>query len=83
MNKNGNIRALLSSLDEVLWEDAGYWTVPSITDMLNDNVVKKVYFKACLLVHPDKQVGKPHHSLAQAIFTELNKAMIAFENDKK
>ncbi|KAE9555549.1 hypothetical protein FO519_001220 [Halicephalobus sp. NKZ332] len=83
LNKNGNIRALLSSLDEVLWEEAGSWTVPSITDMLNDNVVKKVYFKACLLVHPDKQVGKPHHALAQAIFTELNKAMVAFENEKK
>jgi hypothetical protein len=82
-NKNGNIRALLSSLDEVLWPEAGNWNVPSITDMLNDNVVKKVYFKACLLVHPDKQVGQPHHALAQAIFTELNKAMVAFENGNK
>jgi cyclin G-associated kinase len=78
-NKNGNIRALLSSLDEVLWPEAGNWNVPSISDMLNDNVVKKVYKRACLLVHPDKQVGQPHHALAQAIFTELNKAMIAFD----
>uniref|UniRef100_A0A7E4V094 Cyclin-G-associated kinase n=1 Tax=Panagrellus redivivus TaxID=6233 RepID=A0A7E4V094_PANRE len=82
-DKNGNIRALLSSLNEVLWEGAGNWNVPSITDMLSDSVVKKSYHRACLLVHPDKQVGKPHHALAQAIFTELNKAMVAFENERK
>lgn len=36
--------------------------------------VKKMYKKACLAVHPDKQSGTPNEELAKLIFMELNDA---------
>ncbi len=43
--------------------------------------VKKMYRKACLAVHPDKQTGTDNEVLAKAIFMELNDAWSEFEND--
>ncbi|CAJ0576733.1 unnamed protein product, partial [Mesorhabditis spiculigera] len=77
--KQGNIRALLCSLNDVLWEGASRWDQPSMGMLFEANDVKKQYRKACLVVHPDKQTGQPHHELAKAIFTELNKGWKAFE----
>ncbi|KJH41126.1 DnaJ domain protein [Dictyocaulus viviparus] len=77
--KQRNIRALLGSLDSILWEGADSWQQPRMADLLSASQVKRNYYKACLLVHPDKQVGKPHEKLARAIFTELNDAWNAFE----
>jgi cyclin G-associated kinase len=38
--KERNIRALMSSLNEVLWEEAkASWTPPTISDLLNDSQV--------------------------------------------
>ncbi|KAJ1357311.1 hypothetical protein KIN20_015437 [Parelaphostrongylus tenuis] len=77
--KERNIRALLGSLNDVLWEGAEMWKQPRMADLLSPSQVKRSYYKACLLVHPDKQVGTPHEKLARAIFTELNDAWNAFE----
>ncbi|VDM52553.1 unnamed protein product, partial [Angiostrongylus costaricensis] len=77
--KERNIRALLGSLNDVLWEGAELWNQPKMGDLLSASQVKRCYYKACLLVHPDKQVGTPHEKLARAIFTELNDAWNAFE----
>ncbi|PAV73491.1 hypothetical protein WR25_26656 isoform B [Diploscapter pachys] len=77
--KERNIRALLGSLNDALWEGAEKWQQPSIGDLLTPAQVKKFYRKACLVVHPDKQGGQPHEELARAIFTELNDAYTAFE----
>ncbi|KAH7726173.1 Protein DNJ-25 b, partial [Aphelenchoides avenae] len=77
--KERNIRALLGSLHEVLWEGADKWTQPSMADLLSDVQIKKQYRKACLVVHPDKQTGSPNEALAKAIFTELNDAWNEFE----
>ncbi|CAJ0610271.1 unnamed protein product [Cylicocyclus nassatus] len=77
--KEKNIRALLGSLNDVLWEGAEKWQQPSMADLLTANQVKRSYYKACLVVHPDKQVGQEHEKLARAIFTELNEAWNAFE----
>ena len=41
--------------------------------------VKKMYRKACLLVHPDKTSGTPHAEYAQLIFIELNDAWSDWE----
>ncbi|VDO37841.1 unnamed protein product [Haemonchus placei] len=79
--KQKNIRALLGSLNDVLWEGAEKWQQPSMGDLLSAAQVKRSYFKACLVVHPDKQVGEPHEQLAQAIFTMLNEAWNAFEQN--
>ncbi|KAF2291348.1 hypothetical protein GH714_023081 [Hevea brasiliensis] len=51
--KEGNMRALLSSLQHVLWPDCG-WEPVSLTDLITSASVKKVYRKATLCVHPDK-----------------------------
>ncbi|KAF3447031.1 hypothetical protein FNV43_RR12211 [Rhamnella rubrinervis] len=51
--KEGNLRALLSSLQYVLGPGCG-WESVSLTDMITPASVKKVYRKATLYVHPDK-----------------------------
>jgi cyclin G-associated kinase len=79
--KEGNIRALLSSLNEVLWEDANY-TPPTVAEMLSDSSIKKCYMKAVIVIHPDKQAGQPHEELAKAIFAQLNLSWEKFKNEK-
>ncbi|VDN08136.1 unnamed protein product [Thelazia callipaeda] len=78
--KERNIRALLGSLNDVLWPSAENWVQPSIGDLLTSQNIKKYYRKACLVVHPDKQVGTENEALARSIFTELNDAWTCFEN---
>ena len=39
------------------------------------------YRKACLAVHPDKQMGTENENLSKLIFMELNEAWSEFEND--
>ncbi|KAL3990502.1 Protein kinase domain family protein [Acanthocheilonema viteae] len=78
--KERNIRALLGSMNNILWPDAENWVQPSIGDLLTAQQIKKYYRKACLVIHPDKQVGTENERLARAIFTELNDAWTAYEN---
>ncbi|XP_026328227.1 cyclin-G-associated kinase isoform X2 [Hyposmocoma kahamanoa] len=80
--KEGNIRALLCSLHTVVWEDCR-WTTCNMSQLVTPADVKKNYRKACLAVHPDKQVGTPNEKLAKMIFMELNNAWSEFENDAK
>ncbi|CAG9460061.1 unnamed protein product [Pedinophyceae sp. YPF-701] len=49
----GNVRALLASLQDVVWEGAN-WKPLSITELVDDAKLKKGYQKALLIVHPDK-----------------------------
>jgi len=51
--KSDNLRALLQSLDGVLWEGAG-WKKVGMSDLVVPNKVKIVYMKAIGRVHPDK-----------------------------
>lgn len=51
--KADNLRALLQSLDSVLWEGAG-WQKVGMSDLVMPNKVKIVYMKAIAKVHPDK-----------------------------
>lgn len=80
--KKDNIRALLSTLHTVLWEDSG-WTSPSIADMVDPGKVKRWYMKANLVVHPDKvkQKGGTLEQVATAdmIFDVLKLAWGKFE----
>ncbi|EJD76533.1 kinase domain-containing protein [Loa loa] len=78
--KERNIRALLGSMNNILWPNAENWVQPSIGDLLTAQQIKKYYHKACLVIHPDKQVGTENERLARAIFTELNDAWTAYEN---
>lgn len=43
--------------------------------------VKKMYRKACLAVHPDKQMGTVNENLSKLIFKYLNEAWSDFENE--
>ncbi|KAL0892397.1 hypothetical protein ABMA27_015518 [Loxostege sticticalis] len=80
--KKANIRALLCSLHTVVWEDCR-WTRCDMSQLVTPDHVKRNYRKACLAVHPDKQMGTPNESLAKLIFMELNNAWSDFENDAK
>lgn len=51
--KEGNLRALLTSLDSVLWEGSG-WKKVSMADVVLTNKVKIVYMKGIAKCHPDK-----------------------------
>ena len=51
--KEGNLRALLASLESVLWEDAG-WKKTSMGELIQTNKVKIVYMRGISKVHPDK-----------------------------
>ncbi|KAG6486665.1 hypothetical protein ZIOFF_055244 [Zingiber officinale] len=53
LGKEGNLRALLSSMQYVLWPECG-WQPVSLTDLITAAAVKKVYRKATLCIHPDK-----------------------------
>lgn len=51
--KSDNLRALLGSLDTVLWPQAG-WKKVGMSDLVMPNKVKIIYMKAIAKVHPDK-----------------------------
>ncbi|CAB3243967.1 unnamed protein product [Arctia plantaginis] len=80
--KKANIRALLCSLHTVVWEDCR-WTRCDMSQLVSPADVKRNYRKACLAVHPDKQMGTDNENLAKMIFMELNNAWSDFENDAK
>ena len=51
--KEGNLRALLGSLDTVLWEGSG-WKKVGMGELIVPGKVKVVYMKGIGRVHPDK-----------------------------
>jgi hypothetical protein len=51
--KADNLRALLGSLDKVLWPEAA-WKKVNMGDLVMPNKVKIIYMKAIAKVHPDK-----------------------------
>ena len=51
--KRDNLRALLSSLDNVLWEGSG-WKKVGLHELVMANKVKIIYMKAIAKTHPDK-----------------------------
>jgi len=57
--KESNLRALLSSLDSILWPEAG-WKKVNMAELVVANRVKIVYMKAIAKVHPDKVLTSPH-----------------------
>lgn len=51
--KENNIRALIASLDTVLWPELG-WTTVGMSELIMEKQVKIKYTKAIAKVHPDK-----------------------------
>jgi hypothetical protein len=54
--KEDNIRALISSLDSVLWPELG-WKSVGLGQLITPQQVKISYMKAVAKVHPDKVIG--------------------------
>lgn len=76
-----NIRALLSTLDKILWPELG-WKPINLTDLVLDKKVKMGYMKAVAKVHPDKipaGTSVAHKMLAEGVFVTLNDAWEAFK----
>lgn len=83
--KEGNMRALLSSLQNVLSPDYG-WQQVSLTDMITSASVKKVYRKATLCIHPDKVQQKgaslEQKYTAEKVFDILKEAWTKFNAEE-
>ncbi|MED6186299.1 hypothetical protein PIB30_065403 [Stylosanthes scabra] len=83
--KETNLRALLSSLQDVLWPECG-WESVSITDMITSTSVKKVYRKATLCIHPDKVQQKgatlEQKYIAEKVFDILKEAWTKFNKEE-
>lgn len=79
--KEGNLRALLSNLQHVLWQECG-WQPISLTDLIEGPDVKKAYRKATLFVHPDKVQQKgatlQQKYIAERVFDILQEAWKTF-----
>lgn len=79
--KEGNLRALLSNLQHVLWPECG-WQPISLTDLIEGPDVKKAYRKATLFVHPDKVQQKganlQQKYIAERVFDILQEAWKTF-----
>ncbi|XP_048334700.2 auxilin-related protein 2 isoform X1 [Ziziphus jujuba] len=83
--KEGNLRALLSTLQYVLWPECG-WSPVSLTDMITAASVKKVYRKATLCIHPDKVQQKganlQQKYIAEKVFDLLKEAWNKFNSEE-
>ncbi|XP_004288492.1 PREDICTED: auxilin-related protein 2-like [Fragaria vesca subsp. vesca] len=83
--KEGNLRALLSTMQYVLWPECG-WQPVSLTDMINAAQVKKVYRKATLCIHPDKVQQKganlQQKYVAEKVFDLLKEAWNKFNSEE-
>ena len=50
-----------------------------MSQLVSHTDVKKMYRKACLAVHPDKQMGTTNETLSKMIFMELNEVRLTKE----
>jgi hypothetical protein len=80
--KKKQLTALLGTLHTILWPGAK-WTQVSIGDVLDPKKCKKIYFKATLVVHPDKTHDLPadQRFLAKRIFDALTQAKTIYDQN--
>ncbi|XP_027339781.1 auxilin-related protein 2-like isoform X2 [Abrus precatorius] len=83
--KEGNLRALLSTLQYVLWPECG-WQPVSLTELITGAAVKKAYRKATLCIHPDKVQQKgatlQQKYVAEKVFDLLKEAWNKFNSEE-
>jgi len=81
--KKKQLQALLASLHTILWNGAK-WKQINIGDILQPAKVKKFYFKATLVVHPDKTQDLPAEQrfLAKRIFDALTQAKSVWDDQQ-
>ncbi|KAK9377386.1 uncharacterized protein V1513DRAFT_461836 [Lipomyces chichibuensis] len=79
--KEDNLRALIGSLDTILWAETG-WAKVSMADLVVPKKVKINYMKAVAKTHPDKIAANAtleQKMIAQGVFVSLNKAWAEFK----
>lgn len=80
--KEANLRALVASLDTVLWPELG-WQKVGMAELVTPNQVKIRYTKAIAKLHPDKLNVKnttlEQRMIANGVFGALNDAWNAFK----
>ena len=81
--KKKQLRALLASLQIILWPEAG-WKAVNIGDILDDKKARRCYLKATLKVHPDKtkDLDAEKRFIAKRVFDALSQAFTEFEGKK-
>ncbi|KAG6427317.1 hypothetical protein SASPL_111559 [Salvia splendens] len=84
--KQGNLRALLSTLQYILGPDSG-WHPVSLTEVITSAAVKKAYRRATLCVHPDKlqQRGATIQQkyICEKVFDLLKEAWNKFNSEER
>jgi hypothetical protein len=80
--KKKQLRALLGSLQLILWPGAE-WKVVTLGDILDNSKCKRCYHKASRVVHPDKthHLKAEERFLAKRIFDALSQAKTEFDNN--
>ncbi|KAF9234152.1 hypothetical protein BU15DRAFT_90081 [Melanogaster broomeanus] len=80
--KEANIRALLTTLDSVLWPELG-WKKVGMAEVVGKGQVKGAYVRAIARVHPDKlnanNTTLEQRMIANGVFGALNEAWNAFQ----
>ncbi|KAK9483478.1 hypothetical protein V1527DRAFT_514918 [Lipomyces starkeyi] len=79
--KEDNLRALIGSLDTILWAETG-WAKVSMADLVVPKKVKINYMKAVAKTHPDKIAANAtmeQKMIAQGVFVSLNRAWDEFK----
>jgi len=74
--KEANLRALIASLDAVLWPELG-WKRVGMHELVTESQLKVRYVKAIAKVHPDKlnaQTTVEHRMIANGVFAALSEA---------
>ncbi|EEA24330.1 auxilin-like clathrin-binding protein required for normal clathrin function [Talaromyces marneffei ATCC 18224] len=81
--KQDNLRALLGSLENVLWPESG-WKKINMSELILANKVKIQYMKGIAKVHPDKiptTATTEQRMIAGAVFSTLNEAWDKFRQE--
>ncbi|KZF20252.1 hypothetical protein L228DRAFT_249931 [Xylona heveae TC161] len=81
--KQDNLRALIGSLDTVLWPEAG-WKKVGMHELVMPNKVKIAYMKGIAKVHPDKlstSATTEQRMISAAVFSTLNEAWDKFKKE--
>ncbi|KAF6803739.1 UBA/TS-N domain-containing protein [Colletotrichum sojae] len=79
--KRENLRALIGSLDQVLWEGSG-WKKVGLHELVMANKVKINYMKAIAKCHPDKlpqDASTEVRLIAATVFATLNESWDKFK----
>ncbi|OHF01799.1 UBA/TS-N domain-containing protein [Colletotrichum orchidophilum] len=81
--KRDNLRALIGSLDAVLWEGSG-WKKVGLHELVMANKVKIHYMKAIAKCHPDKlpqDASTEVRLIAATVFATLNESWDKFKSE--